>query len=103
MAVEDGWSLAAALASVTPNTVTVMQDGDDVRVALARYQRHRLKRAHRAQAASRDNAQTFHQRSLWGQVKTYAPMWLGGKVAPNAVRARLDWLYEYDVTRFQHN
>ena len=103
MAVEDGWSLAAALASVTPNTVTVMQDGDDVRVALARYQRHRLKRAHRAQAASRDNAQTFHQRSLWGQVKTYAPMWLGGKVAPNAVRARLDWLYEYDVTRLQHN
>jgi salicylate hydroxylase len=92
MAVEDAWVLARALVDSGPRR-------DDVYLALMRYQRARHRRASLVQARSRENADTFHQRHLFGQLKTYAPMWLGGRLVPKAVRARLDWLYGYDVTK----
>ena len=86
MAVEDAWVLAETL-------------GDDIIGSLTRYEAVRKPRATKAQAASRANMKTFHQRTLPGRIATYGPMWLGGRLAPDAVRGRLDWLYGYDVTQ----
>ncbi|MDC0148045.1 FAD-dependent monooxygenase [Alphaproteobacteria bacterium] len=91
MAVEDAWVLASTLRDVAG------QSGD-VHAALRAYEAKRQARASAAQAASRANAKTFHQANFLGQLKTYGPMWLGGKLAPKQVRGRLDWLYRHDVT-----
>ena len=87
MAVEDAW--------VVTERLTRFQT---VNEALKSYQNIRFERASGVQAGSRANAKTFHQRSTWGRLKTYGPMWLAGKLAPTAIHARLDNLYGYDVT-----
>jgi len=87
MAIEDAWSLAAALNDVT----TVAAD-------VQHYQDRRLGRTAKVQAAARANAKTFHKRTILEQVGTYGPMWLAGKLAPAVVHTRNDWLYGYDVT-----
>ncbi len=89
MAVEDGWALARE----------VSQTGRTTKQSLHSYQTARLERTGKAQAASRANMRTFHQRTTMGQLKTYGPMWLAGKVAPSAVHKRMDWLYGFDVTK----
>lgn len=87
MAVEDAWQLASMLASTS-------RVGD----ALQAYETVRKPRTSQVQAASRDNAKTFHKSTSIGRLTTYGPMWLAGRIAPPAVRARLDWLYAFDVT-----
>lgn len=87
MAVEDAWVVADMLTR-----------HGDVEEGLEAYQRARLKRTARVQAASRANAKTFHRSTRLGQVATYAPMWIAGKAAPKAVHSRQDWLYGHDVT-----
>ena len=88
MAVEDAWVLAREIShSERPASVSLMA-----------YQNMRLTRCSKTQAASRANMKTFHQRSRAGQIKTYGPMWLAGKLAPAAVRQRMDWIYGMDVT-----
>lgn len=89
MAVEDAWVLAAQIS----------QPGHSVEAALRSYQDIRYGRASKVQARSRGNAKTFHQSSLIGQLNTYGPMWLAGKMFPTAILRRLDDLYGYDVTQ----
>jgi len=87
MAAEDGWALAHELSVA----------GRPAQASLAAYQNSRLARTSKVQAASRANMKTFHQRTPFGQLKTYGPMWLAGRVAPILVHKRMDWLYAYDV------
>ena len=88
MAVEDAWVVAKVLSE--PHV--------DVEQALKSYQNIRYERASHMQARSRGNARIFHQRTLPGQLKTYVPMWLAGKIAPNIIHKMTDSLYGYDVT-----
>ena len=83
MAVEDAWVLAEVLAK-----------GQDLNV----YQKRRLPRTSKVQAASRANMGLFHKRSRTAQLVTYGPMWMAGKVLPNIVHKRMDWLYGFDAT-----
>lgn len=83
MAVEDAWVLAETLSG----------EGD-----LLAYQNQRLDRTSKVQAASRKNMGLFHKSSLFSQLGTYGPMWLAGKLDPNIVHRRMDWLYGHDVT-----
>ena len=87
MAVEDAWVLARELSR-----------GGDVGSALSRYEHARAPRTARAQAGSRANMGTFHQRTAWGRLLTYGPMWLAGRLAPSLVHRQMDWLYGFDVT-----
>jgi len=84
MAVEDAWVLAE-----------VISNGDD----LSEYQNRRHSRTTKVQAASRANMGLFHKVSRTAQLMTYGPMWMAGKMAPNIVHRRMDWLYGYDVTQ----
>lgn len=84
MAVEDAWVLAE-----------VISNGDD----LSAYQTRRHTRTTKVQAASRANMGLFHKASRTAQLMTYGPMWMAGKLAPNIVHRRMDWLYGYDVTK----
>lgn len=88
MAVEDAWVIAQQLA---------MSKGE-VEAALKKYQHLRYERASQLQAMSRANAKTFHKRTFLGRLLTYGPMWLAGRLAPWAVRRRLDAVYGYNVT-----
>jgi salicylate hydroxylase len=83
MAVEDAYILAQTIAAGAP---------------LTDYQNKRLDRTTKVQAASRANMGLFHKRSRATQFVTYGPMWIAGKILPNIVHRRMDWLYGYDVT-----
>jgi len=89
MAVEDSWVLAQQIS----------QSGRPVADSLKVYQSLRLNRTSRVQAASRANMKTFHKPTKLGQVATYGPMWLAGKILPSIVHRRMDWLYGYDATQ----
>ena len=82
MAVEDAWVLAETIS-----------EGCD----LGAYQSKRLPRTSKVQAASRANVGLFHKSTLASQLMTYGPMWLAGKLIPNIVHRRMDWLYGFDV------
>ena len=88
MAVEDGWVFAREIS----------QPNRPIKESLQMYQTLRLDRTRKAQAGSRANMKTFHQPTKLGQLKTYGPMWLAGKIVPSAVHKRMDWLYSFDVT-----
>ena len=87
MAVEDAWILAQQLA-LTESAPRALQDYHSLRQA----------RASHVQALSRANAKTFHKRTRLGQLTTYGPLWLAGKIVPTCIHARQDWLYGHDVT-----
>ena len=87
MAIEDSWSLMQNL------------QRHDVSVALLHYQKQRLPRTSKVQAASRANMAIFHRRHAFSQLMTYGPMWLAGKLMPSIVHKRMNWLYGYDVTQ----
>ena len=86
MAVEDAWVLAE-----------VISKGQD----LGEYQKRRLTRTSKVQAASRANMGLFHKQTRAAQLATYGPMWMAGKVAPNIVHRRMDWLYGYDAVKLK--
>lgn len=88
MAVEDAWAVAAEIS----------KPGRNVAASLLAYQHRRFNRTAMAQAASRANAKTFHQRTVLGQITTYGPMWLAGQLAPSFVHSRMDRFYGHDET-----
>jgi len=88
MAVEDSWVLAREIS----------RSGRTLKASLDVYQNQRLERTRKTQAASKANMKTFHQKSRFGQLKTYGPMWLAGKLVPSIVHQRMNWLYGFDVT-----
>jgi salicylate hydroxylase len=86
MALEDAWVLAASLDAAP-----------DPAAGLAAYERARLPRATRVQAASARNARLYH---LGRVVRT--PVHLGlraaSAVAPELLLGRFDWVFGHDVT-----
>lgn len=86
LAIEDAYLLA----KLTDKT-------RDISKALAEYQRLRKARVGRAIAAANANARNYH---LSGIQRSVAHLALGflDRVAPNAYRRRLGWLYDFDVT-----
>jgi len=84
MAVEDAWVLAEVISSGQ---------------TLSQYQNQRLPRTSKVQAASRANMGLFHKASLPAQLMTYGPMWAAGKLVPNVVHRRMDWIYGFDAVR----
>lgn len=79
---EDGAALARHLAS-----------GDAVPEALAAYERDRRPRATRVQLTARNNARLFHAAGMAERLWRYAPIAIGGRIAPGLAMGRLDWLY----------
>lgn len=86
MALEDAWTLAAAL-----------DEGGDRAAALARWQSSRAPRCARIVAAATANARAYHLR---GPVRAVAHLGLriADRVAPGAALGRFDWLYDFDAT-----
>ena len=87
MGIEDAWVVVQALASA----------GGDIPAALSRYKEIRYPRASKVQGAARARMHSNHERSLVGQVRTYAPMWWTSRTAPARFDTRYDWLYKTDV------
>lgn len=84
MAIEDAWVLAACL------------DADaDQSAALARYQFLRRPRASQIVAAANANARNYH---LTGakRLAAHAVLRLAGRVAPERLLSRFDWIYRFD-------
>jgi salicylate hydroxylase len=87
MAIEDGYVLARELANHA-----------EVETALSSYFSRRRDRTAKVQLGARRNMGVFHQRTLKGKLKTYAPLWLASRVSPDKFDERNDWLYGQDVT-----
>ena len=88
MALEDAWVLAAALAS---------HDGVDE--GLAAYQAARHDRCARIVEAASRNARNYHLSFPPLRAAAHAALRLGGRLAPDRMLGRFDWLYAHDVTR----
>lgn len=86
MAVEDAWALIAML-----------EGRWGIMEALTRYQNLRFDRTSRVCEAARKNADTFHRRTLGGQLATYGPIWFAGRTMPQLGLSRHDWVYAYDI------
>lgn len=86
MALEDAWTLAAALAG-----------HEDDRVALAAWEAARKPRCARIVEAANANARNYHLSGAKRAVG-HGLLRLGGMVAPGMALKRFDWLYGVDVT-----
>ncbi len=86
MALEDAWTLAAALAG---------HDGDAA--ALAAWEAARKPRCARIVEAANANARNYHLSGA-KRVVGHGLLRLGGMVAPGVALTRFDWLYGVDVT-----
>ena len=86
MALEDAWTLAAALAAE-----------DDPAAALARWQAARAPRCARIVEAANANARNYH---LGGPARAVAHLGLGlvSRLAPDRLLSRYDWIHGHDVT-----
>jgi salicylate hydroxylase len=87
MAIEDGFVLARCLDI----------QSDDPRRALLRYQNYRIKRTTDIVNGSAENVKRFHNPVLSDPVAAVA--YITKEWAPEEVRVRYDWLFEYDATR----
>lgn len=87
MAIEDAWILAASL------------KGRDIEEGLKAYSSRRLPRATRVQSASQANARRYHMRGAPFRAARHLVLGIAGRLAKDALLARLDWLYGCDVTR----
>ncbi len=88
LALEDAWSLARALSS-----------GDD---ALPAWQAARRPRVIRAIDAATANARNYHLGGI-GRIVAHGALRVLGRVAPDAMLRRFDWLYGHDVTKAFEN
>ena len=86
MALEDGFVLARALQAA----------GDDVTQGLVRYQQARIERTTKVVLGSAENGKRFQSRTLADAAS--AEEYVNREWTPEKVRARYQWLYEYDVT-----
>ncbi len=84
MAIEDGYVLARCLTG-----------GDSVVEALQRFQKARLPRCSDIVRRSNDNAKRFHNPTLADPVA--AAEYIDREWQPDKVKARYDWLFEYDA------
>jgi salicylate hydroxylase len=87
MSLEDGVVLARALEAA----------GDDVEQGLERYQQARIERTTKVVLGSAENGKRFQSRTLADAAS--AEEYVNREWTPEKVRARYQWLYEYDVTK----
>ncbi len=87
MAIEDAYVLADCLA----------ENLSSPEAALEAYEDKRRDRTARVQAASRENARTFHADGGFRFARNTA-LGLLGRIAPGRALTRYDWLYGYDAT-----
>jgi salicylate hydroxylase len=87
MGLEDAWVLADSLAR-----------HDTTAAALAGYQAARKPRTTRIVAAANTNARAYHLSGL-PRLVGHTGLRLLGRLSPNAMLGRFDWLYGHDVTR----
>ena len=87
MALEDGFVLARAFEAA---------DGH-VEQALSRYQQARIERTTKVVLGSAENGKRFQSRALADAVA--AEEYVNREWTPEKVRARYQWLFEYDVTK----
>lgn len=87
MALEDAWVLVDCLAAA-----------DETGAAFAAYQAAREARVRKLVTGATANARAYHLRP--GPVRTLAHAGLSAlnRLAPDAVRRRFDWIYDYDPT-----
>jgi salicylate hydroxylase len=88
MAIEDAAVLAAALPHATEATP------DTIRQGLAAYARLRAPRVHRVFKTARQNATVYHLPRLGAWFRDRQM----GKLGPDGMRARFDWLYNWRVS-----
>jgi salicylate hydroxylase len=88
MALEDAWSLIAALTT-----------DPDMADALATYAELRRPRTVRIVQAAEANASNYHLRPGPYRFAAHSALRLAGRFAPHAVTGRFDWLHGHDVTR----
>jgi salicylate hydroxylase len=86
MSLEDGVVLARALEAA----------GDDIQQGLERYQQARIERTTKVVLGSAENGKRFQSRTLADAAS--AEEYVNREWTPEKVRARYQWLYEYDVT-----
>ncbi len=86
MSLEDGFVLARALEAA----------GDDIEQGLKRYQAARIERTTKVVLGSAENGKRFQSRTLADAAS--AEEYVNREWTPEKVRARYQWLYEYDVT-----
>lgn len=89
MGIEDAWTIIKAIETA----------GEDIPFALNTYRDARFPRTSKVQQAARARMHSNHERSLFGQIRTYAPMWWSSRINPNKFNKRFDWLFEKDVIR----
>ncbi len=87
-AIEDAYILAREV-SASPDTAR----------GLATYEAMRKPRTARIQALAARNAGLFHRSNPVTQLGTYGPMWMAGRIMPEAIRRQNDWIYGHDVTQ----
>ena len=89
LALEDAWTLAAALP----------ESPDNLRDALSGWQAARKERVGRVVDAATANARNYHLSSPPVRAAAHAALRLLGRFAPARPLKRFDWLYRHDVTR----
>jgi salicylate hydroxylase len=88
MAIEDGFTIARALARQT----------DDPAAALVEYQAARLARTARVQLGARERAKTMHLRSPIARLRRDVGFFIQGLRDPVMTSHRGEWIYGHDVT-----
>jgi salicylate hydroxylase len=87
MAIEDGYTLAAAIAQMP----------EDPSAALKHYEQLRLPRTRRAVLGARARGEEMHLTSPWGQFKRNVKMALKHRLGRDKTGIQLGWFYNYDV------
>ncbi len=85
MAIEDGLVIARCLAA----------EESDPAAAFRRFERARMERTTRVVRGSSENTKRFHNASLADPLA--APAFMRREMAPEKLRTRYDWAYEYDA------
>ena len=87
MAIEDGYTLAAAIARMP----------DELGAALMHYEQLRLPRTRRAVLGARARGEEMHLTSPWAQLKRNVKMALKHRLGGDKTGIQLGWFYNYDV------
>ncbi|MGI9386648.1 MAG: FAD-dependent monooxygenase [Methyloligellaceae bacterium] len=87
MAIEDAWVLAS-----------LVGERKNIPTALEAYFGRRIDRTTRVQIRALANLRLFHQRTALRQTVAYGPIWLAGRLVPNFLHSRQDWIFGEEVT-----
>ncbi|MBV1907069.1 MAG: FAD-dependent monooxygenase [Pseudomonadales bacterium] len=92
MAIEDAWVLSRLLE----------QKEQEPRLALAEYQKYRLARTAKVQAASEEQGNMFHLADRTSITFRNLKLGLGSRYLPDLALQSMDWIYGYDAVKGFH-